>query len=186
MEDIYSSGRHLLDLINDVLDISEIEAEKRVIVKEDLDLGEFIHHAIGMVKVLAAQNNITITAEIEEEIPDLYADQRSIKQILFNLLSNAVKFTHAGDDVVVRAYHQDDKIILKVTDHGIGIPQDALQDLTTPFYRVQEEAIIAASGTGLGLSIVKSLVVAHQGELDIQSREHIGTTVSVSFPRLKE
>ena len=186
MEDIYSSGRHLLDLINDVLDISEIEAEKRVIVKEDLDLGEFIHHAIGMVKVLAAQNNITITAEIEEEIPDLYADQRSIKQILFNLLSNAVKFTHAGDDVVVRAYHQDDKIILKVTDHGIGIPQDALQDLTRPFYRVQEDAIIAASGTGLGLSIVKSLVVAHQGELDIQSREHIGTTVSVSFPRLKE
>lgn len=186
MEDIYNSGRHLLDLINDVLDISEIEADKRIIIKEDLDLGELIAHSIATVKVLAEQNNIDLIADIEEGLPLLNADNRSIKQILFNLLSNAIKFSSMGGDVVVKAIKQDDNILLSVSDQGIGIPEEALDNLPNPFYRVQEEAIIASSGTGLGLSIVKSLVEAHQGELKIKSKEHIGTTVIVSFPLCNE
>lgn len=186
IKDIYSSGRHLLDLINDVLDISEIEAEKRIIIKENLDLGELIHHSIGTVNVLAEQNNINLTANIEENLPHLFADNRSVKQILFNLLSNAIKFSSMGGDVVVHVSQRDNKIIMRVSDQGIGIPEEALDNLTSPFYRVQEEAIIASSGTGLGLSIVKSLVEAHQGELEIKSKEHIGTTVTVSFPLNEE
>ncbi|WP_438993259.1 sensor histidine kinase [Pseudemcibacter sp.] len=102
--------------------------------------------------------------------------------MLFNLLSNAIKFSSMGGDVIVKTYQKEDNIMLSVSDQGIGIPEEALDNLTNPFYRVQEESIIASSGTGLGLSIVKSLVEAHQGELKIKSKVHIGTTVMVSFP----
>jgi PAS domain S-box-containing protein len=186
MEDIYNSGRHLLDLINDVLDISEIEADKRIIIKEDLDLGDLIAHSIATVKVLAEQNNVELIAEIEEGLPLLNADNGSVKRILFNLLSNAIKFSSMGGDVIVKTYQKEDNIMLSVSDQGIGIPEEALDNLTNPFYRVQEEAIIASSGTGLGLSIVKSLVEAHQGELKIKSKVPIGTTVMVSFPLSNE
>lgn len=131
--------------------------------------------------MLAEQNNVELIAEIEEGLPLLNADNRSVKQILFNLLSNAIKFSSMGGDVIVKTYQKEDNIMLSVSDQGIGIPEEALDNLTNPFYRVQEEAIIASSGTGLGLSIVKSLVEAHQGELKIKSKVHIGTTVMVSF-----
>lgn len=186
MEDIYNSGRHLLELINDVLDISEIEADKRAILKVDTNLGELIGDIIGTVKILAEQNGITMSIKVDDDLPMLYADRRSINQILFNLLSNAIKFSPMGGEVKVSAFQQDHKIIMTVSDQGIGIPEYALENLTNPFYRVQEEAVIAAPGTGLGLSIVKSLIEAHQGELEIKSTEHIGTMVRVIFPNDKD
>ncbi len=182
INDIHSSGKHLLDLINDVLDISEIEAEKRVILKEEIDLEEIALHCLNTVNILAEKKQIMISVNIAANLPKIYADRRSLKQIFINLLSNAIKFSH-DDGIIVLNIHEDGKTVkISIKDEGIGISKENLKNITDPFFRGQAEAEIAASGTGLGLSIVKSLLDAHNGSLEIVSQEHIGTTVNVCFP----
>ena len=101
-----------------------------------MDLGELIHHSIATIKVLAEQNNIVMLVDIDDNLPHLYADNRSIKQILFNLLSNAVKFSSMGGEISVKAHHVDGKIHMTISDQGTGIPEYPLENLTNPFYRV--------------------------------------------------
>ncbi|MCC3859951.1 PAS domain-containing sensor histidine kinase [Pseudemcibacter aquimaris] len=182
--DIYESGHHLLDLINDVLDISEIEADKRILTKEMIDVDVFIQRCVSSLKVIAQRREVEINLDIEEDLPELFADRRSLKQVLNNLISNAIKFSTEKSAVLIKASHRRDHMVIKVCDEGIGIPEKDLRKITNPFFRGQEEAMIAAPGTGLGLSIVKSLVDAHGGTLMFESQEHIGTIATVTFPIL--
>ncbi len=182
VNDIHSSGRHLLDLINDVLDISEIEADKRVILKEEIDLEEIALHSLSTVNVLAEKKQIMISVNIAANLPTVYADRRSVKQILINLLSNAIKFSHDGGIVMLTVHAHEDRVKIAIKDEGVGITEENLRQITEPFFRGERDADIAAPGTGLGLSIVKSLLDAHNGKLQITSTEHVGTSVSISFP----
>ncbi len=182
IDDIHNSGRHLLDLINDVLDISEIEADKRVLLKEEVDLEEVALHSLSTVNILAEKKQIMISVNIAANLPKIYADLRSMRQILINLLSNAIKFSHEGAVVMLSVRQDEDRLCISIKDEGVGIADDDLKKITEPFYRAEEEAVIAAAGTGLGLSIVKSLLDAHDGTLDITSTLHIGTIVEISFP----
>lgn len=182
INDIHNSGQHLLDLINDVLDISEIEAEKRVILKEEINLEEMALHCLSTVNILAEKKNIMVSVNTAGKIPNIYADKRSIKQIIINLLSNAVKFSYDGSKIRLNISEDNNAVKISIEDEGIGISAEDLQEITEPFFRGQAEAEIAAPGTGLGLSIVQSLLKAHQGTLSIKSEEHIGTIVEVIIP----
>lgn len=182
INDIHSSGRHLLDLINDVLDISEIEADKRVLLKEELDLEEVALHCLSTVNILAEKKQIMISVNIGANLPKIYGDRRSLKQILINLLSNSIKFSHEEGVVILSIFDDGNNVKIAIKDNGIGIADTDIADITKPFFRGQSEADIAVPGTGLGLSIVKSLVDAHGGDLKIESKEHIGTVVKLDFP----
>lgn len=182
VQDIHDSGRHLLDLINDVLDISEIEADKRVLLKEEIDLEEVVLHCLNTVNILAEKKEIMITVNVPANVPCIYADRRSMKQILINILSNSIKFSNTGDVVSLAIREEGEHILVEVKDDGVGISKENLKSITKPFFRGQADAEIAAQGTGLGLSIVKSLLEAHEGVLEIESTEHIGTTVRVKLP----
>ena len=182
INDIHNSGKHLLDLINDVLDISEIEANKRVILKEEINLEEMALHCLGTVNILAEKKNIMVSVNSSGKIPNIFADKRSIKQILINLLSNSVKFSYEGSKITLSISEEDNVVKISIEDEGIGISKEDLAEITEPFFRGQAEAEIAAPGTGLGLSIVQSLLEAHQGTLSIKSKEHIGTIVEITIP----
>ncbi|MEZ5756682.1 MAG: ATP-binding protein [Emcibacteraceae bacterium] len=182
IEDIYNSGRHLLDIINDVLDISEIEAKKRIFLKEEIDLEDVALECLSTVNILAQEKQIIMSANIGANLPRIYADKRSIKQILINLLSNAVKFSHDGSVVILSIYDNGKFLKINIKDTGIGISKEFMKDIAKPFFRGQAEADITAPGTGLGLSIVKSLISEHDAQMEIESEEHVGTTVKLSFP----
>ena len=180
--DIHDSGRHLLDLVDDVLDISEIEADKRVILKESVNLEEITLHCINSLNVLAEKKNIIVATNISGTMPAVYADKRSVKQILINLLSNAIKFSPEDSKVSISLYEEKGFANINVSDDGIGISKEALEDITEPFFREQSDAKISAAGTGLGLSIVKSLLDAHGGTLHFESAVGKGTTVEITLP----
>lgn len=182
IEDIYNSGRNLLDIINDVLDISEIEAKKRIFLKEEIDLEEVALDCLSAINALAQEKQIIVSANIGANLSRIYADKRSMKQILINLLSNAVKFSCDGSIVILSIYDNGKFLKINVKDTGIGISKEFLKDIAKPFFRGQAEADITAPGTGLGLSIVKSLVNEHDAQMEIESEEHVGTTVRLSFP----
>lgn len=180
---IHGSGQHMLELINDILDIAAIEVGKRPISMEEVDLNEVLSECTSNVISKASEANVALVIDIEENIPALYADRRSVVQIVLNLLSNAVKFTQPNGTVRISASRRDSDHVLEVSDNGIGIGVDEMETITEPFSQACKEAHVAMEGTGLGLSIVKSLVDAHNGTLEIASTLGKGTSVSVVLPQ---
>lgn len=181
--DIHTSGRQMLSLVNDVLDISTIEAGKRVINKEPISLADLIGQCVRNLEHRAARGAVTLTVAVADDTPLLHADKRSVAQIVQNLLSNAIKFTLVGGEVRIAAMANDNgTIAIVVTDSGIGIEHDKLASVTEPFAQTHSNPHIAQEGTGLGLAIVKSLVEAHGGSLHIESEFGKGTTATVKFP----
>lgn len=181
-EDIFNSGTYLLDLVNDILDISAIEAGKRVLIPEPIDLLALADDCIRAVAPAARRGGLRLETDRPSALPDLIADNRSVKQILINLLSNAIKFTPSGGAVTLSLRAQNDTITFAVTDTGKGIPAEDIPKLTDPFERGQAALYATADGTGLGLAITDSLVRLHGGTLTIDSVVNAGTTVTVSFP----
>ena len=181
-EDIQSSGEHLLALINEILDLSTIEAGKQPLVKEKLSIKEIVGECIRIIEDKARSNGIDLVTKIPKDLPPLYADRRAFKQILLNLLSNAVKFTSEGGKITVSAKASKRNTTLKIADTGKGIPAAKLPKLTDPFTQVDGDPYLAEPGWGLGLSISKSLVDLHDGTLDIKSTVGKGTTVTVTLP----
>jgi len=183
-KDINDAGRHLLALINDILDLSKIEAGKLELDEEDIDVAMTIRSCMVLVKERAGNGGVKLLTDIPDGLPALHADQRQLKQILVNLLSNAVKFTPAGGEVTLKAWSRPDSgYVFQVIDTGIGI---ALADIPTalaPFGQVDSALSRKFAGTGLGLPLTKSLVEMHGGSLDLQSEEGAGTTVTVRFPK---
>ena len=184
-QDILSSGQHLLALINDILDMSKIEAGKMSLRLEPLALEEVAEDAARLVRNRAEAAGLTLTIDFPH-LPEVEADYRAVKQVLLNLLSNAIKFTPRGGRVTVRAEGRRDptgeSIRVSVQDTGIGIAQDDLARLARPFEQVESQHSKTTQGTGLGLALTKSLVEMHGGMLDMQSAPGEGTMVSFTLP----
>ncbi|MBS0492086.1 MAG: HAMP domain-containing histidine kinase, partial [Proteobacteria bacterium] len=184
-QDILSSGQHLLALINDILDMSKIEAGKMSLKLEPLALEEVAEDAARLVRNRAEAAGLTLTIDFPH-LPEVEADYRAVKQVLLNLLSNAIKFTPRGGRVTVRAEGRRDptgeSIRVSVQDTGIGIAQDDLARLARPFEQVESQHSKTTQGTGLGLALTKSLVEMHGGMLDMQSAPGEGTLVSFTIP----
>lgn len=182
--DILASGEHLLSLINDVLDISKIEAGKADLHEENVDLAGVIRSCVTLVKERAEDGEISLVTDIaDDEVPLVRADPRRLKQILVNLLSNAVKFTEPGGSVTIRAWRNADSCcVLQVADTGIGIAADDIPKALARFQQIDSDLSRQYEGTGLGLPLAKSLVELHDGSLDLQSEVGKGTTVTVKLP----
>ncbi len=182
VNDILSSGQHLLALINDVLDMSKIEAGKMLLYREPLEVGPLVEDALPLVRNRAETSGLMLISDIGEDLPEVEADARALKQILLNLLSNAVKFTPAGGRVTVRARAEDGGVRLSVEDTGIGIDPDDLPRLAAPFEQVESQHSKTTQGTGLGLALSKAFVELHGSNLTIESRPGQGTRVSFLLP----
>jgi two-component system cell cycle sensor histidine kinase PleC len=179
---IRQSGEHLLDLINDILDMSKIEVGKYELFVEELNVGKIIRLAIHMVEGRAHESQVRLVAD---DIPDniqLMADRRALMQILLNLMSNAVKFTNPGGMVEIRCFRELGGVAIVVSDTGVGIPKEKIEVVTLPFEQVSSEFTRNHEGSGLGLAITKDLIELHGGTLDIDSEVGVGTVVSVLLP----
>jgi two-component system, cell cycle sensor histidine kinase PleC len=180
--DILNSGHYLLEVINDILDMSKIEAGRMKLDLETLDLSKTLAESLRVVSGRAEDKHLLVDADIEADIP-VVADRRAIKQILINLLSNAVKFTPEGGRVVVRSRVLHDRIVLMIADTGIGIAPQSLRRLGKPFEQVESQLTKTYQGSGLGLAIAKSLTNLHGGKMRLRSKLGAGTVVAVTLPR---
>ncbi|GAB2177833.1 sensor histidine kinase [Dongia sp. agr-C8] len=181
--DIQRSGQLLLSLINDLLDVTKLEAGRYELIESDCDLAAVTREAVGLVKIQAERGGVTLTTAIDENLPRVFADERALRQVILNLLSNAVKFTPSGGSVRIScALNVDGGPTIIVRDTGRGIPHDEMQNLFQPFARTADAKRASTPGTGLGLAIVKSLVELHQGAIALESRVGFGTTVTVTLP----
>ncbi|MFQ6017877.1 MAG: sensor histidine kinase [Kiloniellaceae bacterium] len=181
--DIHSSGQHLLELINDILDLSKVESGADELHEENTHVPTVVDAAFTLIKDRAAQGGIRLESELQDGLPMLRADQRKLKQILVNLLSNAMKFTEAGGQVTLKTWCRlDSGFVFQVIDTGIGIPPEKIPTVLSPFGQVDTEFSRKHEGTGLGLPLAKAFVERHGGSLDLQSEEGVGTTVTVRFP----
>jgi two-component system cell cycle sensor histidine kinase PleC len=179
--DILTSGRYLLEVINDILDMSKIEAGRMKLDLEPLDLGQILSESLRVVAGRADAKNLTLGADIATDVA-VVADRRAIKQILVNLLSNAVKFTPDGGRITVRSRLMKDTVALIIADSGIGIAPHALKRLGRPFEQVESQLAKTYHGSGLGLAIAKSLTGLHGGAMKLRSKPNVGTVVCISLP----
>jgi two-component system, cell cycle sensor histidine kinase PleC len=179
---IHASGDHLLGLINDILDLSRIEAGSLSLKMSPVDLADLGRDAISMVTPRAASAGSQLELEIAPGLPEFMADQRALRQVLLNLLSNAVKFTPKDGVIALFAHRDADGLVFGVRDTGAGIAPGDLKKVFEPFGQGQHDIAVNEKGTGLGLPIVKGLVEAHGGTVALESVVNCGTTVTVRFP----
>ncbi len=179
---VYVSGRHLLELINDILDISRIEVGEYPIHKEAVAATEIIEECVTLVQSMADASTVQLRTDVPVNPPNLYADRRALKQIALNLISNAVKFSKDGGEIVVALRSRSDCSEITVSDQGAGIAEEDLVTITKPFERGRVGAYEHKDGIGLGLAITKSLIELHDGTLGISSELGKGTTVTVRLP----
>ncbi len=179
---VHESGSLLLDLINDLLDMSKIEAGKYELHLEDFQVNEPIDAALQMLSSRAAERSLVLRSDVQPEKLSIRADRRVVKQVLLNLLSNAVKFSNTGGRIDVRAIKEPDAMVLSVEDNGIGIPPEFLSRIAKPFEQASNDPARTHGGSGLGLALVKSLVALHGGEFGVESTLGKGTRVTVKLP----
>ena len=183
--DIRNSGQHLLAIINNVLDLSKVEAGRFELHEEEVHIASIIASGLKLVKQQASDSGLSIKADISSDL-SLLADERALKQIVINLLSNAVKFSRTNGSVTVKAFiDESGGLAMSFTDNGIGIAEKDMKHLLEPFRQADEPLIRKRSGTGLGLALVKSLVELHGGSIQLNSTFGVGTTVSLRFPPLR-
>ena len=180
---INGSGHHLLDLINDILDLAKIEAGRLTLQESLVDLRLTIADCLSLMKAKASAGNVELSAHIAPDLPQVFADDRALRQVIINLLSNAVKFTPPLGTVEVEAEHQSDgTVAISVTDTGIGIATEDLQRVFENFGQGRHDVVSNDKGTGLGLPIVKGLVAAHGGSIALTSEPGTGTCVTIVLP----
>ncbi|HXJ00314.1 MAG TPA: ATP-binding protein [Micropepsaceae bacterium] len=180
--DIFSSGTHLLKLINEILDLSKLEAKQAELYEETVDLAAIIHACLHLVEPQAQRGKIQLRSVIARDLPLIRADDRRMRQILINLLSNAVKFTPEGGHVGVAASITKEGVRIAVKDTGIGIAPDQIPHALESFRQIDSKISRKHEGTGLGLPLTKHLVELHGGRLTIESQIEIGTTVTCFLP----
>jgi two-component system cell cycle sensor histidine kinase PleC len=179
--DIRASGTYLLDVINDILDMSKIEAGRMRLEFEELSLDPLLADAMRVIAGRAQDKKLIVKARIAPALY-LHADRRALKQIALNLLSNAVKFTPEGGRVTVRGRRSGEYAVISIMDSGIGIAREALAKLGRPFEQVESQLTKSHQGSGLGLAIAKSLIELHGGHMRIRSTLGRGTMVIVHLP----
>lgn len=186
IRDIHSSGEHLLSLINDILDLSKIEAGKYEIEETDIAVDDLVQSTIRLMAKQADSAGLSIELDLQEPLPVLRTDARILKQILLNLLSNSVKFTLAGGTVTVTARETSDSgLSLTVSDTGIGMSKVEIGDAMRPFARGGSAMVRRHEGTGLGLPLVQRFVAGLGARLKVESEPQVGTNISVEFPASK-
>lgn len=183
-EDIRSSGLHLLGLINNILDLSKVEANKFQLNEQTIVVADLLADALHLVDSKAKATGINVRMEVADSLPDLFVDERALKQIVLNLLSNAIKFTPGKGRIVLSAKYDPARgLIISISDTGIGISAQDLRTIQKPFIQVDSSLARKYEGTGLGLPLTKSLVELHGGTLEIESVPGEGTTASAIFPQ---
>jgi signal transduction histidine kinase len=182
LNDILASGRHLLSLINDILDLAKIEAGRMDLDLEDFDVAQAIDNAVVLVRERATRKGLTLDTRLDRELGSLRGDQRKVKQILLNLLSNAVKFTPEGGRVEVRAQRLDGHVEVSVTDTGIGIAAEDLEAVFEEFRQVGTDYAKKHEGTGLGLTLSRKFVELHGGRIWVKSQAGQGSTFAFTLP----
>ena len=184
LENIHSSGRHLLGLVNDVLDLSKIEAGRLELQYEEFQLGPAIGEVLTVVRPLAERARVALQVEVDHEDSLVRADKGKFKQVLYNLLANAIKFTPEGGYALVRARTKPraGQLVLQVKDSGIGIDPQHHEEIFSEFFQVQSSADRPYEGTGLGLALVKRMVGLHGGTIKVESQLGKGATFTVTLP----
>jgi len=180
---ILTSSEYLLSLINEILDFSVLDAEKRVIAKQHFDAKKVVEDCYLNLSSLSRAKNITCECSVQIDMPEIYADYMGFKQILINLISNSIKYTASNGKIKTSLTFDDDWVTVVVSDNGYGIDKKYLEDILEPFIQADDNPHLAREGTGLGLSIVKSLVDLHQGTIELRSYRNVGTSVTIKFPR---
>jgi PAS domain S-box-containing protein len=181
--DIHAAGKHLLDVINDVLDVAKIEAGQLNLSERGMDLNATVASCIRMLSVRAFNAGVSLTPEIQPDLPGFLGDETRIKQIIVNITSNAIKFTDDGGSVTIAAeVAKDGGIILRITDTGIGIAKKDISRVLDRFGQVQTTYARNNEGTGLGLTLVQMLVEIHGGKFTLESELGEGTVCSIHFP----
>jgi two-component system, cell cycle sensor histidine kinase PleC len=181
--DIHSSGQHLLNIINEILDLSRIEAGRYELNEESVELAALADDCRHMLDMRAKAKRINLVAQMERQLPRLWADERAIRQIVINLLANAIKFTPEGGEVVVKVgWTSGGGQYVSIKDNGPGIPEDEIPIVLETFGRGSQAIKTAEQGTGLGLPIVKALSELHGGQFHLRSKLREGTEVIVTFP----
>jgi signal transduction histidine kinase len=180
VDDVLSSGQHLLNLINDILDLAKVEAGRMELQPSTFALPDLLENAMSMVRERATRQGISVTIATDPSVGLVEADERKVKQILFNLLSNAVKFTPGGGQVTLAASTADGHVEISVRDTGVGISADDQERIFEEFYQVG--ASRTQEGTGLGLALTRRLVELHHGRLNVESEPGVGSTFTVTLP----
>jgi two-component system, cell cycle sensor histidine kinase PleC len=180
--DILTSGRHLLSLINDLLDIAKIEAGKLEVSPQWIEAARAVRECVHLMETRAEEQKVHLSWSVVSDTPRIFADERAVRQILFNLVSNAIKFTPAGGRVEVRVSRRDDVAVLTIEDTGCGIPKDQIDRVFLPFEQIDNRYAATTGGTGLGLTLVRALTELHGGRCVLESEPGQGTQVHVMFP----
>ncbi len=182
-QDINESGKHLLGVINDILDLAKIEAGELDLHEQEIDTESAIDYCLRLFSKSARANELRLEHRVAADIPALWGDERKFKQILINLLTNAVKFTPAGGKVGMEAFvDEDGGLTVKVFDTGIGIAAEDIGKAMAPFLQVDSTLGRKHDGTGLGLPLTKAFAELHDGSFELNSEVGVGTTVIVRFP----
>ncbi len=183
LKDIHASGGHLISLLNDLLDLSKIEAGKLELTFVSVNLNDLVQQCVAIMQEEANKERVIIRTSLPANLPPIVADARSVRQIALNLLSNSIKFTGAGGQVIVStAINDDNEVVLRVRDTGVGMSEKELQTALEPFRQLATSARWGSSGTGLGLPITKALSEANHARFRITSQVADGTLVEVAFP----
>jgi len=184
-KDVHDSGQLLLDIINDILDLSKIEAGRMELFPEPVEARDVFEACLRLVSGRAQTNGVTLQSELAANLPKIRVDPRALKQMLTNLLTNAVKFTPKGGRILLSARLDGDQVELRVADTGIGIAQKDIAKVLEPFGQADNPHSRSQQGTGLGLPIVKALVEQSGGSFRLESRVEAGTTVTLRLPAVK-
>lgn len=189
LSDVHLSAEHLLEIINEVLDMSKIEAGRLELIEEEVNLNELIGAVVRMMASRVFSGGTNINMSVSQELPKMRADHRLMRQVLINLLTNAIKFSPDGGDITVSAEIRPDNVLeIVIADKGIGIESDKIQHALEPFGQVSdlpEKRDLRSQGTGLGLPLSKAMVEMHGGTLEIRSEPGAGTSVILTFPKYR-
>ena len=185
LRDIWNSGRHLLELLNEILDLSKVEAGKMVLEPSTFTVGSALEDALAMVRERAALHAISVTVEVADDVRMIVADELRFKQVVLNLLSNAVKFTPDGGSVSIRAFREGNELTVTVTDTGIGVPPEDQERIFESFQQGRRGAP-KEEGTGLGLTLSRRIVGLFGGRMWLESAPGVGSTFGFSMPGLQE
>lgn len=183
---IRAGGEHLLQLINDILDLSRIEAGKLVLDETAINLHDVFSEAIRLTAEQSGSGGLFVESKIPDNLPKLFADERQLKQVLINLLSNAIKFTNPGGRIFVTALRMNDGgLEIRVEDTGVGIDAENLKLVQQPFVQVADAMTRKHQGSGLGLAIVRSIITMHDGTFTLESTPGVGTTAIIALPKTR-
>jgi cell cycle sensor histidine kinase DivJ len=179
---INDSGQHLLSVVNGILDMSKMESGSFEVSPEPFAPRAALLNCCNLLALKAREGGVDLVTDAPQDLPVMTGDPRAFRQIVLNLVSNAIKFTERGGKVTAAAHVDGSRLVLRITDTGVGIAADDLKRIGDPFFQAGTTYQRRHEGTGLGLSIVKSLVGLHSGEISVQSRVDVGTTITVALP----